>query len=298
MRGLVLYGTCFALAAALLITVMGTRPVSSDPGSSGDGGPSPTPEYADPFSSTIDVVYTRGGIPTAWFSGVRMAFVDGEFCSVLVPLPVSLSISQEVPWPWVSGHSSCSRIGAVVSLCLSPPDTCSEEFTFTGDDASVRIEVPVIDLPVIQAIFVDDDGAPATVQVTSVSFRLGSQVCLEPNVAVPVTTDTLLVDWGFLSEACQAPNVRLEAVLSTVDHGDLSATFVWEGEDVTTFDVVVPDIATATPSPSPPPTVSPTPTPSTAAVTASPTAAPSPTPAQLPVAGGPPPPERSAGREG
>ncbi|MCH8050898.1 MAG: hypothetical protein IIC86_02655 [Chloroflexi bacterium] len=86
-----------------------------------------------------------------------------------------------------------------------------------------------------------------------------------------MTTDTLLVNWGFLSEACQAPNVGLEAVLSTVDHGDLSATFVWEGEDVTTFDVVVPDIATATPSPSPPPTVSPTPTPSTAAVTASPT---------------------------
>lgn len=166
------------------------------------GGPPATPAYAAPHSSTIDVFYTTDGIPTVWFSGLTMAFVDGELCSVVGVLPVLLALSEQVTWPWLSGNSPCSRIGSVVSLCLA--DTCSEEFTLTGEDASVRMEVPRVDTPAIEVSFVADDGAPATVEIVSVSFQMGSSVCLAPRVEAPVPAEALIMSW----RSCRKPAQR------------------------------------------------------------------------------------------
>jgi hypothetical protein len=286
-------GVILGLFVLALVGLSGTREVSA----SGEP-PTPTPAYAPEGSATIDVFFTLDGTPTIGLSPITDAWVHGELCTVPFPIQVVLPIlSWPVEWPFPDERnpSVCSELGAVVGLCLSP-NFCAEEFIFTGEDASVRMEVPAADAPRVQANFVTDAGQPAAVEMRQVSFRRGSFVCFQSVLTLgmtqtpPAPGQGFTMYWPLVHESCAFPSeIPITAQFSTVDHGELSATFVWEGEDVTTFDVVVPDIATATPSTAPPPTVSPTPTPSTAPMTASPT----PTPALLPSAGGPPPPGSS-----
>ena len=245
----------------------------------------PTPTAVPPFTSRITVMYTFRGIPIIILTGhLRVAYVNGDTkCNVLVTDRVYEALTDGTLWPWDrSSNPLCRQPGVSVRVCTGLTN-CSAEFTYTGADVS-GVDLPVTglpaDTPLAIAHFVHE-GVSQTVTITEWLFESGGYVCSSGGGRPPALVSQVAHIWPTVSQ-CSPPGQDVNVTFTTVEFGDLHATFQWTSGDVN-YDVDTGAfLPTPTPSPSPPP--SPTASPTSSA----PSPAASPTPALLPEAGGPP----------
>lgn len=256
---------CVLLASAVLFCADGWTGARAE-------SPTPRPTAA-PYSSKIAVTYTYRGLPVITLvTPLQLAYIDGsKVCGRGVSHITYETIVSVTLWPWGS-NPPCNEVGASVRVCEAPEQFCSNEFVYTGEDAGVELPIQDLpaDIPLATARFVHD-GVPQTVTITAWLFLAGGQVC----AASSSLTDPAVVSvvaWGIASKCVPSGDVHVR--FTTVELGDLEATFEWNGDDVG-YDV---DTGTFLQTPSPSPKVTPSVTiPSETA-----------SPAQLPKSGGRP----------
>lgn len=156
-----------------------------------------------------------------------------------------------------------------------------KNFIYTGEDVTVNMPLDFPGATLAIAHFVHE-GVPQTVTVTNWLITAGGYVCSVPSSAVgpplPAQVSEVAHLWPTVS-ACSPAGEEVSVHFRTIEFGELTASFKWNGGDVD-YDVDTSSFL-QTPTPSAKPTPSPT-------FSATPQASVSPTPAQLPQSGGPP----------
>jgi len=242
--------------------------------------PSPVPTPVQTGTSIVTVTYTYHGTPTiAVAQTLAFASVDGEACEGGGPAIVFETIVSQTTWPW-RNYAPCNSVDLPVRICENPM-TCSDEFTYTGDDVAVNLPVDEIFDQIPGATFATarfvHNGKPQTVRVVRWRYEVGGLVC-SAGAGAPAELSVLTRLWP-TRPGCGKEHV--DVLFETLEFGELSASFEWNGSSVE-FEVETPSglqpTISTTPSPGPSPTITPSPAVS---------------PAALPDAGGPPESDRS-----
>jgi hypothetical protein len=230
-------------------------------------------------------MYTFRGIPViTGTQALGSAIVNGDtICGQLTFLVPYEAIVDITGWPFdrPANPPLCNQPNVTVKVCPLPT-LCSDEFTYTGDDVSVNLSLPVDEYPanvtVAIAHFVHD-GVPQTVTITAWLFESGGYPCSFKSRPVPPAVVSEVAHIWPTIDQCSPPGQDVHVTFKTAEFGELHATFQWTNGDVN-YDVDTGAFGpTPTPSPSPP---------ATPPVTPSPVAPATPTPARLPQSGGAP----------
>jgi hypothetical protein len=224
----------FLVGVVVALLVVQAVPASAD---------SPTPSPIAPYSVRIFVNHTLRGAPfLAPIHPINKSYVDGQYCSWNAEAVVSLTLQSFSLWPRTD-YPPCNAVGVPIQLCVTR-DLCSDSILFDGHDGSTELKWPE-DTPAVIARFRGDQGS-TSVHLTSWRFSVDGASCA--GGGIDATLDGLAIPWP-LTQACSTPDQTVDALFKT-DHGELRASFVWNGgsED---FDVSVPEgmlTATATPT--------------------------------------------------
>lgn len=240
------------------------------------------------------MLYTFRGIPIITVTvPISFAYVNGDTeCGERTFSVVYEAVADGTSWPFGprTNPAPCRQTGVSVRVCTGPaPAACSDEFTYSGVDVSVRIPIPADSYPDVSlaiAHFVHD-GVPQMVSITHWYFESGGYPCSYKSQVLPLpaaVVSEVAHIWPTIHE-CSPPGQDVHVTFDTLEFGELHATFQWTGGDVN-YDV---DTGASLPTPSPSPGPTPPPSPSTTAqAPPTPTASATSTPAALPQSGGPP----------
>lgn len=244
-----------AIVVALLVCVS-TGSAGETSAESVTSVPTPWPTAPGTASSTITLRHLYRGVPVVVFVDHRFSrgIVDGRVCGWGHSADVQgvAAIVSEVWWPW-SENAPCNWLGLPAHIC-SGANNCSEEFVFEGEDLTVDFnwrEDSFGGAPFATAHF-RQDGAPVQVTITNFDLGQGDDPCLSASWPAfwpdtpPATLSDLSHDIGAI--CLEAGAVR--AKFTTVEFGELEATFTWNGGDVS-YDVIIPSALTPTPVPTP-----------------------------------------------
>jgi hypothetical protein len=226
----------------------------------------PTPRPTQPLNlHRLTIHHTFRGVPAlSTLSLVPDVYADGTLCRAPFEPIYYPVLGFQIGWPQVDKRP-CNEVGAMLSIC-SPDDLCSDEFAYTGEDASIEIAYPDnTNLKVPTAHFVRN-GQPQPVAVGDWAYKTDTGYCMAAGGAPSIVTEIAYLE---LSGSCAQNGATVEAQFSNELPPRLVGSFVWNGENVD-FDVEVPA------------DVPPTPLTTPAEVTPTPLA----TPATLPGTGG------------
>ena len=212
--------------------------------------PAPTPTPVSPSKSIITVTHTYDGIPVIWVAQtLSLAYIGDETCSAGGPQIVFEAIALEASWPW-RDYPPCNLVGVPIRICESEL-VCSDEFTYTGEDVSVNLQVAETELVTLATARFVHAGEEQAASVTGWRYEAGGMVCSAgPTSAIrvpPAKVPALTRFWP-PHPVCGAQHV--EVYFNTIEFGILHASFEWKGISLE-YDVETGGFLTPSVSPSP-----------------------------------------------
>lgn len=213
------------------------------------GTPVPT---QDPVVLTVRYSFEGKPLIAPLVGPILLAYVNGVECGRGVGLLLYETIVQDVSWPMSLYPQECRASPATVRLCEHELN-CSTEAYYEGE--SMVVDYPMTRLSeyfrLTTAQF-RNQGAPVSVSVRSWEYSANGRACQYNTYAflgIARDISELVRVWGDGASACGLRGQTIDVVFDTVEYGEVTGQFVWNGEDVS-FEVDVPGAPTLSPVPS------------------------------------------------